>query len=44
MIFSINNGNLCNCADDNTLYSIRKNLNVVKENLKINFFIKSKCS
>ena len=26
------------------LYSIRKNLNMVKENLKINFFIMSICS
>ena len=34
----INNGNLCNYADDNTLYSIEKSLNMVKENLKINFF------
>ena len=33
------NGNLCNHADDNTLYSIGKSLNMVRENLKINFLI-----
>ena len=44
IFYFINNGNLCNYADDIMLYSIRKNLNMVKENLKINFFIKSKCS
>ena len=38
----INNGNLCNYADDNTLYSIGKSLNMVKENLKINFLIMQK--
>ena len=32
IFFFINNGNLCNCADDNTLYSIGKSLNMVKEN------------
>ena len=35
----INNGNLRNYADDNTLYSIGKSLNMVKENLKINVLI-----
>ena len=43
IFYFINNGNLCNYADDNTLYCIRKNLNMVKENLKINFFIMSIC-
>ena len=38
----INNGNLWNYADDNTLYSIGKSLNMVKENLKINFLIMQK--
>ena len=32
-------GNLCNYADDNTLYSIGKSLNMVNENLKMNFLI-----
>ena len=35
----LNNGNLCNYADENTLYSIGKSLNMVKENLKTNFLI-----
>ena len=38
----ISNGNLCNYADDNTLYSTGKHLNMVKENLKINFLIMQK--
>ena len=42
IFYFINNGNLCNYADDNTLYSIRKNLNMVKENLKINVLIMQK--
>ena len=42
IFYFINNGNLCNYADDNTLYSLGKNLNTVKENLKINFFIMHK--
>ena len=41
MYFS-NNGNLCNYADDNTLYSMGKSLNLVKENLKVNFLIMQK--
>ena len=36
IFYFINNGNLWNYADDNTLYSIRKSLNMVKENLNIN--------
>ena len=39
IFYFINNGNLCKYADDNALYSIRKSLNMVKENLKINFLI-----
>ena len=39
IFYSINNGNLCNYADDNTLYSIGKSLNMVKESLKTNFLI-----
>ena len=39
----MNNGNLCNYANDNTLYSIGKSINMVKENLKINFIIMQKC-
>ena len=42
IFYFINNGNLCNYADDNTLYSIGKSLNMVKENLKINFLIMQK--
>ena len=42
IFYFINNGNLCNYADDNTLYSIRKSLNMVKENLKINVLIMQK--
>ena len=44
IFYFINNGDLCNYADDIMLYSIRKNLNMVKENLKINFLIMSICS
>ena len=40
--YFINNGNLCNYADDITFYSIEKNLNMVKENLKISFLIMQK--
>ena len=39
IFYFINNGDLCNYADDNTLYPIGKTLTMVKENLKINFFI-----
>ena len=42
IFYFINNGNLCNYADDNTLYYIGKKLNMVKENLKINFFYYAK--
>ena len=42
IFYFINNGYLCNYADDNTLYSIGKNLNMVKENLEINFLIMQK--
>ena len=42
IFYFINNGNLCNYADDNTLYSIGKSLNMVKENFKINFLIMQK--
>ena len=38
----INNGNLCNYVDDETLYSTGKNLNMVKKNPKINFLIMQK--
>ena len=38
----INNENFFNYADDNTFYSIEKSLNMVKENLKINFLIMQK--
>ena len=34
IFYFINNGNLCTYADGNTLYSIEKVLNMVKENLK----------
>ena len=37
IFYFINNRKLYNYADDNTLYSIGKNLNMVKGNLKINF-------
>ena len=39
IFYFINNGNLCNYADDNTLYSTGKNPNMVQKNLKINFFV-----
>ena len=39
IFYFINKGNLCNYADDNTLYSIGKSLNMVKEYLKTNFLI-----
>ena len=42
IFYFINDGNLWNNADDNTLYSIGKSLNMVKENLKINFLIMQK--
>ena len=42
IFYFINNGNLFNYADDNTLYSIGKSLNMVKENLKRNFLIMQK--
>ena len=35
-------GNLCKYTGDNALYPIRKSLNMVKENLKINFLIMQK--
>ena len=38
----IKNGKLWNYTDDNTLYSIGKGQNMVKENLKINFLIMQK--
>ena len=40
--YFINNGNLCNYADDITFCSIEKNLNMVKENVKISFLITQK--
>ena len=43
IFYFINNGNLCNYADNNTLYSIVKSLNMVKKKLKINFLIMQKC-
>ena len=36
------NSNLCNYADDNTLYAISKDLHVVKSNLQVNFAIMQK--
>ena len=42
IFYFIDNGNFCDYVDDNTLYSIGKNLNMVKENLKINFLIMQK--
>ena len=42
IFYFISNGNHSNYADDNMLYSIGKNLNVAKKNLKINFFIMQK--
>ena len=42
IFYFINNGNLSNYADDNTLYSTGKSLNMVKENLKISFLIMQK--
>ena len=42
IFYFINIGNLCNYADNNTLYSIGKNLNMVKENLKFNFLVMQK--
>ena len=39
IFYFISNGNLCNQADDNTLYCIGKSLNMVKKNLKVNFLI-----
>ena len=39
IFYFINNGNFCNSADINTLYSIEKSLNMVKKNIKINFLI-----
>ena len=42
IFYFINNGNFCNYADDNTIYSIGKSLNMVKENLKVNFLIMQK--
>ena len=38
----INNSNLCNYADDNTLYTIRKNLDKLKLDLQSNFSILQK--
>ena len=42
IFYFINNRNLCNYADDNTIYYIGKSLNMVKETLKINFLIMQK--
>ena len=42
IFYFTSNGNLYNYSDDNTLYSIGKNLNMVKEILKINFLIMQK--
>ena len=42
VFYFISNRNLCNYADDNTLYSIGKSLNMVTENFKINFLIMQK--
>ena len=39
IFYFINNDNLCNYADDNTLSSVGKKLNMVKETLKTNFLI-----
>ena len=39
IFYFINNDNLCNCADDNTLSFVGKKLNMVKETLKTNFLI-----
>ena len=36
------NSNLCNYANDNTLYAIIKDLHVVKSNFEINFAIMQK--
>ena len=42
IFYFINNGKLYNYADDNTLCSTGKNLNMVKENLKFNFLFMQK--
>ena len=42
IFYFINNGNFCNYANDNTIYSIGKSLNMVKKNVKINFLITQK--
>ena len=39
IFYFINNDNLCNYADDNTLSSVGRKLNMVKETLKTNFLI-----
>ena len=39
IFYFINNDNLCNYADDNTLSFVGKKLNMVKETLKTNFLI-----
>ena len=39
IFYFINNDNLCNYADNNTLSSVGKKLNMVKETLKTNFLI-----
>ena len=42
IFYFINNGNICNDADDNALYSIGRSLNIVKQKLKINVLIMQK--
>ena len=37
IFYFINNGNFCNYTDDDTLYSIGKSLNMVKENKFLNY-------
>ena len=39
IFYFINNDNLCNYADDNTLSFVGKKLNMVKKTLKTNFLI-----
>ena len=42
IFYFISSGNLLNHTDDNTLYSVGKNLYMVKKNLKVNFFMMQK--
>ena len=39
MFFCVKNANLCNYADDNTLYACHRNFKIVEDNLKSNFNI-----